>query len=114
MSETTQVILPEDQFWVLLIGSIVPLVGYLINKYAPWNSETFKGITQVVLTSIVAVVYAAFFGDVEGVEDFLQQVYTAIISGLFAHKILWKPSGLNLVFGANAPPSEQMKPAALN
>jgi hypothetical protein len=113
VNETTQVILPTQQFWVVLIGAFVPLAGYVINKFARWNSETVKGIVQVVLTAIGGVAYTALAGDVHGVGDFLQQVYTATISGLFAHKILWKPAGLNLVFGANPPEKEQLLPARL-
>jgi hypothetical protein len=113
MDETTQLILPNQQFWVLFIGAFVPLAGYLINKIAPWNSETFKGIVQVVLTGIGGVAYTALAGDVHGVGDFFQQVYTAVISGLFAHNILWKPSGINVVLGANPPAQEQLLPGAL-
>jgi hypothetical protein len=109
MTETTQLVLPNQQFWVLFIGTFVPLAGYVINRLSPWESETFKAIVQVVLTSIGAVAYTALAGDVEGAGDFVQQVFTAIVSGLFAHNILWKPSGLNLVFGAN-PPEAEKKP----
>jgi hypothetical protein len=48
MDETTQLILPNQQFWVLFIGALVPLLGYVVNRIAPWNSETFKRIVQVV------------------------------------------------------------------
>jgi hypothetical protein len=117
MDGATQLILPNQQFWVLFIGAFVPLAGYLINKAAPWESEAFKGVVQVVLVAIGGVAYTAIGGDVEDIGDFLQQVSTAIISGLFAHNILWKPSGLSLVFGANPPAAERapagfMKPAA--
>jgi hypothetical protein len=107
MTDSTQLVLPNQQFWVLFIGTFVPLAGYLINKWAPWESETFKGIVQVVLVAIGGVAYTALAGDVHGVGDFLQQVFTAIISGLFAHNILWKPTGLNVVFGANRVEQEQ-------
>jgi hypothetical protein len=107
MTDATQLVLPNQQFWVLFIGALVPLAGYLINKAAPWESETFKGVVQVVLTAIGGVAYTAIAGDVKGAGDFIQQAFTAIMSGLFAHNILWKPTGLNIVFGANPPAVEK-------
>jgi len=113
MIATAQPLLPNQQFWVLFIGAFVPLVGYFINKRAPWDSETAKAIVQVVLTAIGGVVYTALAGDVSGVGDFFQQVFTAVISGLFAHNILWKPSGLNVVCGATPPREEKKLPARI-
>jgi hypothetical protein len=106
--QVTQLVLPNQQFWVLVVGAFVPLAGYWINKVMPWQTEQVKGIVQVVLTAIGGVGYTAIFGDVEGVGDFLQQCYTAIIAGLFAHKTLWAPAGINLKFGA-APPAMEVK-----
>ena len=88
---TTQLVLPNQQFWVLTIGVLVPLAGYFINKVMPWQTEQIKGIVQVVLAAIGATLYTVIFGDVKGVGDFLQQCITAILAGLFAHKALWAP-----------------------
>jgi uncharacterized membrane protein len=106
MNETTQLVLPNQQFWVLLIGALVPLAGYAINKAMPWNSEQVKGIVQVVLAAIGGTAYTVIFGDVHGIGDFVQQCVTAIIAGLFTHKTLWAPAGINLKFGANPPVAE--------
>jgi hypothetical protein len=106
VSASTQLILPNQQFWVLVIGAFVPLATYAINKFAPWNSEQVKAIVQVVLTGVAGVGYAAVAGNVTGFDDFCQQAFAAILSGLFAHNILWKPSGLNLKFGASPPDKE--------
>ncbi len=108
MTDTTQLVLPSQQIWVLIIGSIVPLAMYAFNKVAPWKSEQAKAIAQVVVTGIVGVIYTALAKHVHGFTDFTEQAFTAILSGLFAHNILWKPSGLNLVFGAN-PPAKEVK-----
>jgi TctA family transporter len=108
MTESTQLVLPSQQIWVLVIGTVVPLATYLINNKAPWKSEQSKAICLVIVTGIVGVVYTALAGNVHGFTDFVEQAFTAILSGLFAHNILWKPSGLNLVFGAN-PPGKEVK-----
>jgi TctA family transporter len=108
MTDTTQLVLPSQQIWVLIIGSVVPLVTYVFNKWAPWKSEQVKAIVQVVVTGIVGVAYTALAKNVHGFTDFSEQAFTAILSGLFAHNLLWKPSGLNLVFGAN-PPIKEVK-----
>jgi hypothetical protein len=102
----TQPVLPNQQFWVFLVGAVVPLAGYWINKVMPWKSEQIKGIVQVILAAIGGVLYTVIFADIKGVGDFLQQCVTAIVAGLFAHKTLWAPSGINLKFGASTPSNE--------
>ena len=97
-NSSTQLLFDNDQLWVLLIGSIVPLGGYLINKVMPWKKETVKAITQVVLTSIAA--------NIGGFVPFLQQAFSATVAGLFAHNILWKPSNVNIKFGAIPTPTQ--------
>jgi hypothetical protein len=106
MSETTQLVLPSQQIWVLMIGAVVPLLTYLINNKAPWKSEQAKAACQVIVTGIAGVAYTALAGNVHGFTDFAEQAFTAILSGLFAHNLLWKPSGLNLAFGASPPAKE--------
>lgn len=86
----------------------MPLAGYVINKVMPWRTEQVKGIVQVILTAIGGVLYTVIFGDVKGAGDFVQQCFTAIVAGLFAHKTLWAPAGINLKFGAS-PPSQEVK-----
>jgi hypothetical protein len=101
-NQTAQLVLPNQQFWVLLVGAAVPVLTYWFNKVMPWQTEQTKAIVHVIVLAVAGVAYTAIFGDVHGTGDFLQQVITAVISGLFAHNILWKPTGLNLVFGANS------------
>lgn len=105
-NSSTQLLFDNDQVWVLLIGSIVPLGGYLINKVAPWHTETFKAIVQVVLTSVAATAYTALATDIGGFDEFLQQALSATAAGLFAHNILWKPSNINIKFGAVPTPTQ--------
>jgi hypothetical protein len=69
--QVQQPVLPNQQFWVLVIGAVVPLLGYWINKVMPWKSEQVKGIVQVILAGIGGVLYTVVFGDVKGVGDFL-------------------------------------------
>ncbi len=107
MGETTQLVLPSQQIWVLMIGAVVPLATYWINNRAHWKNEQAKAIALVVVAGVAGVGYTALAGGVHGFTDFAEQAFTAILSGLFAHNILWKPSGLNLVFGAN-PPGEEV------
>ena len=104
--QVTQLVLPNQQFWVLFIGSLVPLLAYYINKVAPWESEQFKAAVHVILTALAGAGYAVIFGDIEGVGDFMQESFTAVVAGLFAHNMLWKPAGLNLKFGAAPPTAE--------
>jgi hypothetical protein len=105
-SSSSQLLISGDPFWVLLIGSIVPLGGYFINKVMPWKTETIKAIVQVVLTSIAATLYTELATDVGSFTGFLAQAFSATVAGLFAHNILWKPSNINIKFGANPTPTQ--------
>jgi glucose uptake protein GlcU len=109
MTDATQLVLPSQQVWVVLIGALVPLLGYAINKWGPWKSEQVKGIVQVVLAALGGVAYSVVFGDVKGADSIVQQSITAVVAALFAHKTLWAPSGINLKFGAS-PPQQEVKP----
>jgi len=103
---SSQLLLESDQMWVLLIGTIVPLGGYLLNKYLPWKSETVKGIAQVLLMAIAGTLYTALATDIGGFTGFVQQAFSATVAGLFAHNILWKPSNVNVKFGAVPTPTQ--------
>lgn len=98
---STQLLFDENQLWVVIIGSIVPLGGYFINKVMPWNSETIKGIVQVILAAIAGTLFTALATDIGSFTSFLQQAFSATVAGLFAHNILWKPANVNIKFGAN-------------
>lgn len=94
-------ILGNHQFWVILIGSIVPLGGYVINRLGPWVSETVKGIVQVVLAAVVGALYAALDTNVFGLnEPTVQLVFSAVAAALMAHNFLWKPAKVNTKLGA--------------
>jgi hypothetical protein len=103
---STPLLITGDQLWVLLIGSIVPLGGYWLNKVMPWKTETSKAIVQVVLTSIAATLYTFVATDIGSFTSFVQQVFSATVAGLFAHNILWKPANVNIKFGANPTPTQ--------
>jgi hypothetical protein len=103
-----QLLITGDQLWVLLIGSIVPVGGYFINKVMPWKTETTKAIVQVVLTSIAGVLFTSLATDVGGFTDFVEQAFSATVAGLFAHNILWKPGNVNIKFGAVPTPTQAL------
>jgi hypothetical protein len=103
-----QLLISGDQFWVLLIGSIVPVGGYFINKVMPWKTETTKAIVQVVLTSIAGVLFTWLATDVGSFTDFVQQAFSATVAGLFAHNILWKPANVNIKLGAIPTPTQSL------
>ncbi len=50
--DSPTLVLPNDQVWVMLIGSLVPMATYLLNHYGPQLSEQVKGVVQVVAASI--------------------------------------------------------------
>ena len=105
----TDVFLPEDQFWVLVIGSIVPVFGYLQNKLWPDMGESFKGIVQVALTAAVGALYTVVATDVTGFDEIAQQCFSAVVAALLAHNILWKPANVNVKVGARPSPTQTPK-----
>jgi hypothetical protein len=97
-------LLENRQVVVLLIGSIVPLGGYVLNRLAPWASETVKGLIQVALAAVAAALYTALNTNVIGFNgDTLQLILTGVVGALFAHHLLWKPAKVNLKLGATDP-----------
>lgn len=88
------------QFWSLVIGAVVPLVGYVLNKYAPWVSEPAKAAFMVALAAGVNIVYQLIqVGDFALDTRHLQLVGTAIIGALLAH-FGYKAGDINLKLGA--------------
>lgn len=86
--------------YLLAISALVPLVGYVLNHYAPWASEQAKGVAQAVLAAGVAVLYqAAAPGDLGLNDATLLAVLTAMGTSLFAH-LGWKAAGINVTLGA--------------
>lgn len=92
---------PENQLVILLIGVLVPAIGYALNKRLPWVSEQVKGLFQVALAAGAGVVYqiAVTSGDVVS-DQTLQLVISAVFAALFAHGHFWKPAQINTKLGA--------------
>lgn len=94
-------LLDNQQLWVVLIGSIVPIGGYLLNKVAPWVNETTKALVHVALAAGAGALYTALETSVFGWnEKTLSLVFSAVAAALFAHNLLWKPAKVNTRLGA--------------
>lgn len=101
MHQTSQLVLSTDQLWVFLIGAIVPLGGYVLNRLGPWVDETVKAVVHVVLAAAAAALYTALETHVFGANtQTLELVVTAVIAALGAHHWLWKPATVNAKLGA--------------
>jgi hypothetical protein len=96
------VLLPNEQLVVLFIGALIPLVGYVLNRYAPWISESVKGVVQVALAAVAGGVYAAIEapGDLGFDNTTFQLILSSVVAALFAHNMLWKPAKVNTKLGA--------------
>lgn len=89
------------QFWTLVIGSLTPLVGYLINTYAPWISEPVKAFVQIAIAALAAALFQLLdAGELAFNAQTLQLCGSAVVSALVAHKFLWLPSGIGPKLGA--------------
>lgn len=95
------VLFPVDQIIILVIGSLVPLVSYVLNKYLPTTSESVKALVHVVVAAIAGALYTAVDTSVFGFNNVtLQLIVTAVVGALAAHKLLWKPAKINEKLGA--------------
>lgn len=96
-------LLHSTQLWVLLIGAIVPLVGYLANHYGPHVDEKTKAIIHVVLAAVASAVFEqAAKGSVALDATTAQLVLTGVVAALSAHHLLWKPSAIAAALGAGS------------
>lgn len=94
-------LLDNPQFWAIVIGSLVPLVTYVLNRYAPWVDESVKAFVLLFVTAVATGLYTALETSVFGWNE---QTFQLVLSGVFAafmaHKILWKPARINEKLGA--------------
>lgn len=98
--------LQQKQLWVLLIGSLVPLVTYVLNHVGPWLSEPVKAFVLVLASAIAGGLYTALSTNVFGWNaETAQLVLTAVAAAFAAHHMIWKPSTIStrLGGGSNAP-----------
>lgn len=94
-------LLDNHQLWVMLIGGLTPLITYLINKVAPWTTETVKGAIQVIMAAVTGALYTALDTNVFGWNSTTAQlVISAIVAALMAHNWLYKPAKINTKLGA--------------
>lgn len=103
-SPAPHLVLPVSQIWVVVVGLLTPLIGYVVNtslwKKAP---EPVKAFVQVVVAAIAAAITTAISTSVFGWNSAtLQLIVTGIISALAAHQLLWRPSGVAAKLTAGA------------
>ena len=101
--------LSTDQTWVALTGSIVPLLMYLVNHYAPWVSEKAKAIAQVSAAALVGVLWQLHSsGGLDlGAASTWQFILTAVVSALVAHGLLYAPGEINVALKADTNRQQQ-------
>lgn len=88
--------------YLVVLGGLSPLAGYVLNHYAPWATEPVKGIVQAVLAAGGAVLFQAVSGSDLGLNDpTLLAALTAMISALLAH-VGWKAAAINVALGGGS------------
>lgn len=94
-------LLSNTQTWVILIGALVPLGGYVINRFAPWVSEQVKALVQVLLAAVSGALYTALETNSFGWNGTtIELVLSAVAAALFAHNLLYRPGKINSKLGA--------------
>lgn len=98
-------VLPWQQVWPLVIGGLVPLVTYVLNRAGPWVSQPVKAFVLVIVSAIATALYVAFATNVIGFNTAtLQLILTGVGASFAAHHWLWKPAGVSTLLGAYAQP----------
>lgn len=95
-------LLGNNQLWVLIIGALVPLVTYVLNRVGPWVSETVKAAVLVATSAAAGALYVALAQPNFGWNVQTRElVITAVVAALTAHGFLWKPAKVNTKLGAS-------------
>lgn len=88
------------QFWAFVLGSLVPLAGYAINKHAWWVSEPTKVLVQVLLAAAAGAVYQMVeAGGFKLDTEHLQTVVLAVFGAFVAHHGVYKPGHISQRLG---------------
>ncbi|MDB5280829.1 MAG: hypothetical protein JWR61_5784 [Ferruginibacter sp.] len=94
-------LLGNTQLWVLVIGSLSPLIGYVLNRVGPWLDESVKLVVQVVVAAVTTSLYTALETNVFGFNNAtVQLVVSGIAAAFAAHHWLWKAGKVNTKLGA--------------
>jgi hypothetical protein len=106
--ETDVVLLPENQFWVLVVGAIMPVATYLLNRIPAYRKapESFKGMVHTIVAAVAGGLFSVIANDVHGADNIAQQCFSAVVASLFAHNYLWKPANVNVKLGARPSPTQ--------
>lgn len=98
--------------YLLVLSSLAPLVGYLINHFGPHASEQAKGVAQGALAAGVAVLYQAVTPGNLGLNSQTLLAVVTSMAGSLAGHIAWKQAGINTMLGAgvnaNGKPSKSV------
>lgn len=88
-------VFPAVQVWTIVAGSLVTVVTYVLNKYAPWTSQSVKAFVLVITAAVSAGITQSIDGGTVGFNaDTLQLVVTAVVAAFGSHLLIWKPSGV--------------------
>lgn len=99
-AEQPQFALPPEQLYAAVIGALTPLVGYVLNYFAPWVSDKIKGLVQIGLVTLTGALYAVLDGGVDLFsEQALQLILTAFFAAFVAHTAAWKPTNVSTSLG---------------
>jgi hypothetical protein len=93
---TPHLALPAAQIWVILVGLLTPLLGYVMNT-ALWKTapEPVKALLQAVVSAIAAAITTAISTSVFGLNDAtLELILTSVAASFGAHAWIWRPSGI--------------------
>jgi uncharacterized membrane protein YeiH len=103
---THTLVLPVSQIWVVIVGILTPLIGYVVNsKFWINMPEPFKGFIQALIAAIGGAITVAITTNVFGFNSAtLQLIVTAIVAAFGAHAIIWKPTGVQAVLRNPSPP----------
>ena len=90
-----QFVFPSLQVWTIVAGSLVTVVTYVLNKYAPWTGQGTKALVLVLTSAVAAGITQSIDGGTVGFNNqTLQLVVTAVVAAFGSHLLLWKPAGI--------------------
>lgn len=106
--------LANNQVWLAIIASLVPLVTYVLNYLGPWVTEPIKAAVLVVVAAVVGGLDTAITTNQFGWNGTTANlIITAVLAALVSHHILWKPSGISTRLGGGRNAQHPTPPPAV-
>lgn len=95
-----ELVFSSQQFWVAVIGALVPGLTYILNHYAPWVSEHIKALVLLLVSAAAGALFQLIdVGALHWNTRTFEIVATAVVMAFASHVGFWRPSTFSTKLG---------------